>query len=143
MHFVYLTGDYKNSATGDIFEDVENLKVDPAFESYLKEAFKPLGVYLNFWQQSLKPGQEYQFAVMMINDEYRSNKGTLKVLTEDESGKTVVLAECPYDVSDLSQKTFSFDLKFPDKPGNYKLKAVAVQADGVQTTTSIRIFKIQ
>lgn len=143
LHFVYLTGDYANSATGDIFEDVENLKVDPAFEWYLQEAFKPLGVYLNFWQQSLKSGQDYQFAVMMVNDEYEPNKGTLKILIEDESNKAVMLTNCTYEVADLSQKTFPFDLKFPDKPGIYKLKAVAEQAGNKKTTTSTRILKIQ
>lgn len=143
LHFVYLTGDYKGSATGDIFKDVNNLMVDSSFYKYLKEAFKPIGVYLNFWQQTLKPGTQYKFAVMIINDEYIPNEGELKIKIINEENKTITEIENPYKVYDLSEKTYFFDISFPKEPGNYKLLAEAKRFDNKKTTTSTRIFKIK
>ena len=50
LHFVYLTGCYPGAYTCDNFQDVAALKLEPHFADYVREAFKPLGVYLNFWQ---------------------------------------------------------------------------------------------
>ena len=37
------------------FADVASLRLQPEFEKYMIEAFKPLGVYINFWGDG-KPG---------------------------------------------------------------------------------------
>ena len=42
MHFVYLTVSYPGGVTSDNFLDVRNLKLEPHFEGYMGEAFKPL-----------------------------------------------------------------------------------------------------
>lgn len=39
-----------HAVTCDNFADVTTLKLEPHFESYMREAFKPVGVYLDFWQ---------------------------------------------------------------------------------------------
>ncbi len=143
LHFVYLTGDYPGSATGDIFKDVDHLIVDPAFEKYLKEAFKPLGVYLNFWQTALTPGEQYKFAVMLVNDEYKPDSGRLDVKVSDEKGNVVVQKHHPYKVLDVSSKSYLFKLTFPQKPGRYKLTATARRGDNGHTTTSTRFFTIK
>ena len=43
VHFVYLTCSYPGVYTADHFRDVTKLELDPAFQDYLGEAFKPLG----------------------------------------------------------------------------------------------------
>src|SRR5512147_2914951 len=68
IHFVYLTCSYPGVYTADHFADVTKLKLDPAFADYLAEAFKPLGVYLNFFQPTLAPGTSRTFKVMLVND---------------------------------------------------------------------------
>ena len=57
IHFVYLTCSYPGVYTADHFRDVTRLKLDPAFADYMAEAFKPLGVYINFFQPTLKAGE--------------------------------------------------------------------------------------
>ena len=79
---------------------------------------------------------------MMINDEYSTNSGSLEIRIEDESNNLLLKEACPYEVADNSQKTYQFDLKFPVKPGNYKLLATAIRSDNNITTTSTRLFKI-
>ena len=54
LHFVYLTCSYPGVFTADHFEDVKTLKLDPRFADYMGEAFKPLGVYLNFFQPTAR-----------------------------------------------------------------------------------------
>ena len=46
LHFVYLTFSFPGVFTADHFRDVTKLNLNPWFEDYMSEAFKPLGVYL-------------------------------------------------------------------------------------------------
>ena len=65
------------------------LKLDPAFADYVGEAFKPLGVYLNFFQPTLKAGERRAFTVMMVNDRNEPEKGELRLALEAEGGREV------------------------------------------------------
>ncbi len=56
--FTFLTADFPTAFTGDLFLDVQNLKLNPVYENYMKEAFKPLGVYLHFWMGEIKVNSE-------------------------------------------------------------------------------------
>lgn len=86
VHFVFLTCSYPGVYTADHFCDVTKLELDPAFQDYLGEAFKPLGVYLNFFQPSLKAGATREFTVMMVNDEAKPVCGRLTLSLETRSG---------------------------------------------------------
>ena len=89
IHFVYLTCSYPGVYTSDHFRDVTKLELDPAFADYVSESFKPLGVYINFFQPKLEAGTERTFKIMMVNDLPRAAQGRLVLSLEDESGKTV------------------------------------------------------
>jgi hypothetical protein len=125
LHFVYLTSCYPGAYTCDNFEDVENLKLQPEFADYVGEAFKPLGVYLNFWQPSLKAGEEREFVVMMVNDEPRPAAGPLTLTLERAGGECVARAERTFAVAGLGQETYRLRLRVPDTPGRFVLKAAA------------------
>ena len=43
------------------------------------EAFKPLGVYVNFWQPTLPAGGERSYRVTIINDTYEPARGRLEL----------------------------------------------------------------
>jgi hypothetical protein len=44
------------SATSDV-------RLDPHFEDYVRKAFKPLGVYVDFWQPAIyRPGAKRSYA---------------------------------------------------------------------------------
>ena len=51
------------------------------------EAFKPLGVYINFWQPTLEAGAKRRFTVMVINDEYQEATGKLTLSFGNSGGK--------------------------------------------------------
>lgn len=48
LHFVDLTFCYPNAYTCDHFQDVRSLTLEPGFADYVREAFKPRGVRINF-----------------------------------------------------------------------------------------------
>jgi hypothetical protein len=128
LHFVYLTCSFPQAITGDHFRDVEALELEPHFKDYVGEAFKPLGVYLNFWQPTLDADSKRRFFVMTVNDEYVEAKGNLVLSLQGEDGKELLRRELPFAIPALGQQTYKFDLMIPDAPGKYLLKAAAYHA---------------
>jgi beta-galactosidase len=138
LHFVHLTSSYKGAYTSDHFQDVANLTLEPHFAEWVKEAFRPLGVYVNFWQPSISAGSERRFPVMMINDEYTAAGGKLELTLEDESGAVAARAEAPFEIPALGQQTYSLDLRMPSRTGQYLLKATATPMGAGKTPTLSR-----
>lgn len=131
LHFVYLTMSDPKGFTCDHFRDIENLKLDPNFEDYMSEAFKPLGVYINFFQPTLKPESTHTFTVMMVNDDSEPVRGKLTLALESEKGETAASQSEPFSVAGLGQQTLFVDLKVPAAAGRFVLKGVA-QPEGAR-----------
>jgi hypothetical protein len=129
IHFVYLTCSYPGVYTADHFADVTNLTLDPAFADYVGEAFKPLGVYINFFQPTLKAGTTREFTVMLVNDESKRLKGKLALTLETKSGKVLARVQQPFNLAELGAATQKLTLTVPETAGDCVLKAVA-RADG-------------
>jgi hypothetical protein len=112
----------------------------------MKEAFKPLGVYLHFWMadeikaNSKRPGR---FPVVIINDEYKNLQGKLEIQIENKDGKLLKQASKPFKVSELIAETFLIECEYPSEPGEYIVKAIAYPENyEPKTTTSTRKLKI-
>ena len=126
-YFVYLTSCISNVPTSDNWSDVKRLKLDPAFADYVGEAFKPLGVYINFFQPTLQAGAPHEFLVKMINDYDQPMAGKLLLTLETRQGKTLATAEQPFDLDALGTRDISITLSVPDQPqANLILKATAI-----------------
>jgi hypothetical protein len=144
LYFVYLTCSYPGTYTSDNFRNVETLQLEPRFKNYVSEAFKPLGVYINFWHPTVEAGSKRRFCVMMINDEYQEVKGNLALSMEGEDGKEVLCRELPFSIPGLGQQTYTFDIEIPDAPGKFLLKATASHTgpQGADRTISRRKLSI-
>jgi beta-galactosidase len=126
MYLAYLDASLPNSFTCDNFRDPEKLELQPHFEEYMKEAFKPLGVYINFWHPQLVVGSKQRFRVMIVNDEYEGAKGRLVLAFSPASGGAeVVRGETALEIPSLGQMTYDFTLEAPTTPGDYLLSAKA------------------
>ncbi len=127
LHFVYLTCSYPGVYTSDHFLDVPALKLEPHFADYVSEAFKPLGVYLNFFQPELECGQLRDFRLMMINDENQPAEGQLRLTLEDSQGKILAKQEVPWQLASLGQMNYYVSLQLPSTPAtDCWLKAAAI-----------------
>jgi beta-galactosidase len=140
LHFVYLTCSFPGVFTSDHWRDLEKLELDPDFADYAGEAFKPLGVYLNFWQPEVGAGRERRFPVSVINDESELASGTLMVRVVGPDGRERAIAERKFEVPGAGQQTYVFMLKMPDEPGDYTIRAEAKTAGG--TTLSRRNTRV-
>ena len=99
MYLAYLDGDLPHCFTCDNFRDVRRLELEPHFADYMGEAFKPLGVYVNFWQPSLPAGGERSYRVMMVNDTYEPARGKLELGWQSSSGAPAAAgAQRPRDI---------------------------------------------
>ncbi len=140
IHFVYLTCSYPGVYTADHFADVTRLKLDPAFADYMGEAFKPLGVYINFFQPTLVPGP-HTFTVMLVNDHEKPVDGDLVLTLEDQKGKVLARAQQPFSLRDQGDQALEMQLDVPMAAGKVTLKATA-KGKGLAPTVSRRWVKM-
>jgi hypothetical protein len=145
LHFVYLTYNKPEGYTSDHWRNIENLELDPYFADYVSEAFQPLGVYINFWQPTLKAGSERSYAVMLVNDYDKPVKGKLILGFQDEGGKDVCSREAAFLLNPLGQMTYVLPMEAPRVKGNYLLKATAIPVSGpiAEPTVSRRKLKVE
>jgi hypothetical protein len=127
LHFVYLTCSYPGVYTSDHFMDVKTLKLEPHFADYMGEAFKPLGVYINFFQPSLKPGEKRDFAITLVNDLPEPAKGelVLSLVQDGKGGRELARATQPFEVRGLGEVTYQVPFTAPAGAGKCILKAMA------------------
>ncbi|MBI4658821.1 MAG: hypothetical protein HY735_08260 [Verrucomicrobia bacterium] len=130
IHFVYLTCSYPGVYTADHFADVTKLKLDPAFADYMGEAFKPLGVYLNFFQPTLIAGSNRTFQVRLVNDRDRAADGTLTLVLEGANGNVIEQVERAFSLGPLGDTSLEVPLTVPrNLTGRCTVKAVAKARD--------------
>jgi beta-galactosidase len=138
VHFVYLTCSYPGVYTADHFRDVTKLELDPAFKDYISEAFKPLGVYVNCFQSTLKAGTTREFTVMLVNDETGQRTGELTLSLETRSGDVLARSQRDFVVPEAGSQRCQVSLLIPRETGECVLKAVARAKGSIDSTVSRR-----
>jgi hypothetical protein len=143
IHFVYLTCSYPGVYTADHFRDVRQLQLDPAFADYVGEAFKPLGVYLNFFQPTLVAGSTRLFKVMLVNDDTKTFSGNLALSLETDEGQVLAQTEVPIALQQLGDQTIELPLHLPNVTAKCMLKAKAIDKESRESTASRRWVSLQ
>jgi beta-galactosidase len=115
----------EGGATSDHFLDIDTLDFEPNFEKYVKDAFSPVGLCINKWDDQFSPGAEIQVPVIAINDLYKDWKGDvhLRILC---GGKTITEQAQNCAVKSLGQETLSFNITIPNEQGKYQFVAELV-----------------
>ncbi len=142
LHFTFLTGNFENVITGDLFSNIETLEIHEPYKKYLIESFKPLGIYINFTQKTMDEGASSKIAVMMVNDLKKDLSGQLSLKLLDYNGESVSSQSKNFNIISLGQHTYEFNLSFPMKKGKYFLIAEAISSDNMKPTKSIRKVEI-
>ena len=141
LHFVYLTASFPGAYTSDHFLDVRTLQLEPNFADYVAESFKPLGVYINFWQPELQAGKR-KFSVMLANDEWQETPLTLTLTLETKTGAEIAKAVRELTIPANGQQTVELELEVPPQPGDYTLRASAKKTGAEPPTISRRWLRI-
>ena len=154
----YLSWSDPGKCSAGYLSDLENLEFHPYFEEYVKDAFSPLGVYLNFWHKEIKFGgktknwtdpDEQILWTMICNDDGGKRTGELVLTLEKEeedntpdaegriyhSGDIIELARTAFEVGPVGQRTIRSDVKVPHAPGKWTLKATLIKEDGTTVTS--------
>ncbi len=130
LYLAYLDADLPSAFTCDNFVDVERLVLEPHFADYMGEAFKPLGVYVNFWQPHLAAGSTRAYRVLLVNDSQATVRGRLELGWQTADGKAAgPSASQPFAIPALGQMTYDLTLAAPATAGRCVLTATA-HADG-------------
>lgn len=141
MMFPYLSTSAPDGFTSDQFIDLQKLTLEPLMAKALEQAFKPLGVYLNFWQSSIDAGTMRPYTVFMVNDEDRARSGKLTVTFTNEAGRQVVMNARSFALPPLGAQSYTLFLASPQAIGRYTVKAVA-SADGATSDPTISVREV-
>ncbi len=112
----------EGGATCDDFLDLEKLNFEPNFEKYVRDAFSPVGLMLDYWGQDLPAGKEREFKVVVINDLYKDWQGRVR-LRFLRNNDAITIRYLPCTVAALGSQTLSFRQPVPEEPGDYVVMA--------------------
>jgi len=130
----------EGGATSDHFIDLEKLTFEPNFERYVRDAFSPVGLMIDFWAEELAAGSERKFEIVLINDLPRPYKGFAGLRIE-RAGRTITEQTRACRIDRLDRTVLSFEQKIPKEAGEYQLIAEIDMTDG-NKVRSLRDFKI-
>jgi hypothetical protein len=142
MHFTSLGYSRPDGQTSDHWTKggVRKLQWEPEFHKYVRDAFAPVGMLLDFWKNRLPAGTRSRVPVVLINDLYQPWHGpvTLRV-----KGGRRVLLETKQDaqIQALGRTNILFDIAWPQQAGPCVLEAELRGADG-ETVQSVRDTEI-
>jgi hypothetical protein len=130
----------EGGATSDHFIDVEKLVFEPNFERYVRDAFSPVGLMLDYWGDDLPAGAEHEFKVIAINDLYKDWQGKvrLRLLRNNDA---IAARDLPCTIPALGSETLSFKQPVPSEPGEYILMAELISGDQ-EPVRSVRDAKV-
>lgn len=131
LHVFGLSFSSEYAATGDMFVDVNSLELFPGFGSYVRDAFAPVGICLDFWDEEMPrhsagwpPIKGFEVPVWITNDRPEGREGTFVIrLIGQEKGASSAEAVYPFEVAAWGQDRVFAKLPTPRVSGHYQLQA--------------------
>jgi len=130
----------EGGATSDHFIDLEKLTFEPNFEKYVRDAFSPVGLMIDFWAEQLEAGSQQKFEIVLINDLPVPFKGPVRLAIERD-GKTIAEKITDCQIDGLDRSIVAFDMEIPKEEGQYQLVAELTLRDGTKIR-SLRDFLV-
>ena len=142
LHFCglgYSRPEEPRGQTSDHFINIKDLTFEPQFVKYVRPAFAPVGLMINFWDNKINPDEEKDISIYAINDLYDDWQGklTFKILKESEQITSEVR---DITIPSLGRQLLNFHVKMPSEKGNYELIA-QLNLNG-EEIKSIREFSV-
>ncbi|HUU10154.1 MAG TPA: discoidin domain-containing protein [Phycisphaerae bacterium] len=142
MHFCGLGYSRPGGETSDHFVDLADLKLEPHFAEYVRDAFAPVGLMIDAWAESLPAGSTQRFRVAVINDLSGPWQGkvTLRML----QGERVVAEKAQScTVASFGREVLTFEMVLPETLGPYTLVAdLPSLIAGERNVRSLRDFRV-
>ncbi|MHC4435788.1 MAG: glycoside hydrolase family 2 TIM barrel-domain containing protein [Planctomycetota bacterium] len=130
----------EGGATSDHFIDLEKLTFEPNFERYVRDAFSPVGLMIDFWAEQLDAGSQQKFEIVLINDLPVLFEGSVRLAIEQDR-KTIAEKITNCQINGLDRGVMAFEMGIPNEEGHYQLIAELTGSDGTKVS-SLRDFKV-
>jgi beta-galactosidase len=136
LHFCGLGYSRPGGQTSDNFIDIQGAVLEPDFHRYVRDAFAPVGVMVDFWADSVRPDTPVIVPVRVVNDLYAGWSGpvVLRVMKGDS-----VLSEQSreLDVPALGDGGVEFSVRILAGSGRFRLVA-EIRGAGEELIQSLR-----
>jgi len=132
MHFTTLGYSRPDGQTCDHWTlgGVEKLQWEPQFYRYVRDAFAPVGLSVDFWQDSLLRQSQSRVPVIVINDLEQPWYGPVTLqLTKAGSRSPVIELKREASLEPYGQATVEFQVSWPEALGRYTIEAELRGAD--------------
>jgi hypothetical protein len=140
VHFCALGYSRPDGQTSDHWIDIERLTWDPEFATYVRDAFAPVGIMLDFWAEDVPAGQQREIPVVVSNDLDRAVQARVRIrLLKGEVALHEAEASCA--VPAVGSRTVHFQVTLPSATGGYRLEATLAR-DGAAPVHSLRDFAV-
>jgi hypothetical protein len=140
LHFCSLSYSRSDGQTSDHFLDVANLVYEPNFLRYVVNAFAPVGVCVDFWNEEAQAGTEASIPVQVTNDLETEWRGEVKLRLE-RNQQVVWEAARALRADGLGTARHTFAVPLPQEDGPVTLTAEISGADG-RSIRSQRAFRL-
>ena len=124
VHFTMLGYSRPDGQTCDHWSNVEKLEWEPEFYRYVRDAFAPVGLAVDFWKDMIIHCTQARVPVILINDLDRpwSGQVTLTLRCDGSETPTIEMKQNTA-VAPLGLMTLDFDVTWPEDLGQYTLTA--------------------
>jgi beta-galactosidase len=140
VHFTMLGYSRPDGQTCDHWTrgGVEKLEWEPEFFRYVRDAFAPVGLAVDFWKDKVIRQSQARIPVILINDLDQPWSGPVTLtLRSPDAAAALFEAKRDATLEPFGQTTVDFRLTWPEATGRYILQAEARGADG-QPVRSLR-----
>jgi hypothetical protein len=136
LHFCALSYSRSDGQTSDNFIDVKNLVLEPNFFRFVRDAFSPVGLMLDFWGDAAVAGEQESLRVVTVNDLDLAWNGSvrLRILKGETVCTEQMQSVC---IPALGEAEVQFDCAMPLVAGDYTLEAALIR-DGEAPVCSLR-----
>jgi hypothetical protein len=131
MHFTTLGYSRPDGQTSDHWTKggVAKLEWEPEFHKYVRDAFAPVGMMIDFWNNRPPAGTRSRVPVLLINDLDKSWNGPV-TLRVKRGGGVFVETKQKARIEPLGTTNIVFDIAWPEQTGPCVLEAELRGADG-------------
>ena len=140
LEFCALGYSRPDGQTCDHFVDVKNLVYEPEFYRYVRDAFAPVGLMLDYWDTEVVPGTQVLLRVQGLNDLDKKWSGTVR-LRLLQGDKTLWENTKPLIIPAWDVAVALFDADLPKEFGTYTLEAALIR-EGDDPVCSLRDVKV-
>ena len=144
VHFTMLGYSRSDGQTCDHWKDggVETLQWEPEFHRYVREAFAPVGLAVNFWNDKVVPQTRARIPVILSNDLDQAWSGPVTLKLSQAGGSTAIVeATRNASLEPFGQATLEFEITWPGTLGHHVLEA-ELRGTDLQPVRSVRELEI-